>query len=310
MRIQSLKGVSAESLLARSGPRKAAPGAPTPWTLRREYRSTYRDHLTSTERRVAGEEWTPGAWRSWQPGAGSPPVPVSLEVDVARELGVSVGDEIVWDVQGLSVATQVANLRDVHWARLEPNFFVVFPEGPLDEAPQSFATLSRIDDADLRARVQRRIVEAFPNVTSLDLSQVQQSVEQVVGRAALAVRFMALFSLAAGALVLVGAVATSRYQRVREAVLLKTLGATRAQLLRIALAEYLSLGFLGAIAAFALSLAAGWGLVRFVFDSSFALPAGPLGLLALAVVILTVVVGIGGNLEVLRKPPLEALRSE
>jgi putative ABC transport system permease protein len=310
MRIQSVKGVSAESLLARSGPRKAAPGDPTPWTLRREYRSTYRDHLTKTERMVAGEEWTPGAWRTWRPGAESPPVPISLEVDVARELGVSVGDTIVWDIQGLSIPSRVTSLRDVHWARLEPNFFVVFPEGPLDPAPQTFATLSRVEDPDLRARVQRRIVETFPNVTSLDLSQVQQAVEQVVGKAALAVRFMALFSLAAGTLVLVGALATSRYQRVREAVLLKTLGATRAQLVRIALAEYLSLGSLGAVAALALSLAAGWGLVRFVFQASFTIPAGALLLLALAMVILTVIVGIGGSLEVLRKPPLEALRAE
>ena len=310
MRIQSLKGVPAQDLLARSGPQKASPGLPTPWTVRREYRSTYRDHLTATERQVAGESWQPGAWRSWRPGTAGAAVPISMEVDVARELGVSVGDEVVWDVQGLPVPTRVASLREVHWARLEPNFFVVFPEGPLQEAPQSFATLSRVEDPDVRARVQRQIVEAFPNVTSLDLSQVQQAVEQVVGRAALAVRFMALFSLAAGALVLVGAMATSRYQRVREAVLLKTLGATRGQVLRIALAEYLSLGSLGAVAALGLSLVSGWALVRFVFDSSFVLPALPLLALALGLVVLTVAVGIGGSLEVLRKPPLEALRAE
>jgi putative ABC transport system permease protein len=237
-------------------------------------------------------------------------VPVSLEADVARELGVSVGDEIVWDVQGLLLPTRVAILREVRWARLEPNFFVVFPEGPLDQMPQSFAILCRIEDPDLRGRVQRRLVELFPNVTSLDLSQVQQAVEQIVDRAAVAVRFMALFSLAAGTLVLVGAVATSRYQRVREAVLLKTLGATRSQVLRIALAEYLSLGSLGAGAALALSLAAGWGLVRFVFDASFALPAVALSALGLGMVALAVVVGMGGSLDVLRKPPLEMLREE
>src|SRR5690606_3487392 len=125
---------------------------------------------------------------------------ISVEAGVAAELGVSMGDEIVWDVQGVPVATEVRSLREVDWARFEPNFFVVFEPAALRDAPQTFVTLTRIENPAARGSFQRALVEQFPNVTSLDLSLVQQTLERIVGRVVLAVRFMALFSLATGAL--------------------------------------------------------------------------------------------------------------
>jgi putative ABC transport system permease protein len=303
MRIQSIAGRAASELLAREeGARR-----PGRWALSREYRSSYRDAPTAAERIVAGAWWRAGEWRGRAPGGL---VPIALDAGLARELRVGVGDEIVWDVQGVSLPSRVAALREVHWARFEPNFFVVFPEGPLTAAPQSYVLLSRVDDAQRRARLQRSVVEAYPNVSALDLAQVQSAIEGILDRVVLAIRFMALFSLAAGALVLAGAVASSRYQRVREGALLRTLGATRPQLVRILLAEYAVLGALAAGVAILLSSAAGWALVRFVFEGSFALP-GPslLGLLA-AVLALTVAVGLSGSTEVWRRPPLELLRAE
>jgi putative ABC transport system permease protein len=314
MRIQSLKGVPAAALLATPSAQEGSSKPeerPSRWTIRREYRSTYRDAATASERVVAGALWRPGEWRA-RPGGGpgQPPLPVSLESGVAEELGVGIGDEIVWDVQGLSLASRVASLRHVEWARFEPNFFVVFPEGPLDAAPQTFLTVTRIDDAAARARFQRRIVESFPNVTVVDLSQVQQAVEGIVSRVSLAIRFMALFSLAAGAAVLAGAVAASRQQRLREGALLKTLGATRAQVFRVATAEYAALGGLAAAAAAALSAAAAWGIVRYLFEAPFVLPAPPLLGMAMGVVALAVAVGLLSSAEVFRRPPLEVLRWE
>ena len=312
MRIQSLKGQSAGVYLAAGsvprrppGEGRARRGGPSPWTLRREYRSTYRGALTSTEKTAEGGDWPPPGW----PASGGP-APISVERELAAELGVHVGDEIVWDVQGRPVPSRVTHLREVRWARFEPNFFVVFPPGALDGAPQSFVTLSRADDPQLRANVQRRIVEAFPNVTTIDLAQVQQALDRILSRVALAIRFMALFSLATGAVVLVGAVATSRYQRLREAVLLKTLGATRGQILRIALAEYVALGLLASATALLLATGAAWGLVRYFFESRFALPAVPLSATAVGIVALTVLVGMWTSAEVVRKPPLEVLREE
>ena len=197
-----------------------------------------------------------------------------MEQGLAAELGVAVGDEIVWDVQGVPVPTRVGSLREVDWARFEPNFFVVFAPGALEAAPQSFVTLTRIPDPAARGRFQRRLAERFGNVSTLDLSLLQEALERLVERVVLAIRFMAFFSLGVGVLVLVGALATSRFQRVREGALLRTLGATRGQVFRVVLAEYLSLGLLASAVALSLATAAGWALARFVFEGSFSLPVG------------------------------------
>ena len=301
MRIQSIKGRPVRQSLADTtrgtdgdeGPRSG-------WALRREYRSTYRDSLVASERLVAGR------WFS----AGARETQISVERDLARELGVGVGDEIVWDVQGVPLATRIASLREVDWARFEPNFFVVFAPGALEDAPQSLLTLTRVERAADRGALQRAHRRAGAERHRVDLSSLQETLERLIDRVVLAIRFMALFTLGTGTLVLVGAVATSRYQRIREGALLRTLGATRAQLFRIVLSEYLSLGALAALVALVLATAAGWALARFVFDGRFTLPLLPFAGLGAAVVALTVIVGLANSREVLRRPPLEVLRAE
>ena len=301
MRIESVKGVPTKERLAAPGD---AAKVRDRWALRREYRSSYRDAPRRSERVIKGSFWKAGE------GRGALPVPVSLEAGLAREIGVDVGDAIVWDVQGLSLPSRVASLREVDWARFEPNFFAVFPEGPLEGAPQTYVVLTRIDDAAARGRLQGRLAEALPNVTSLDLSQVQRALEALVDRVALAIRFMAFFSLAAGAVVLLGAVGASRYQRVREGVLLRTLGATRAQIRRVLFAEYAALGLLAAVLSTSLAALGGWALVRFTFDARFVLPGLPLAALGLGVVALTLIVGLWGSADVYRRTPVEVLRAE
>ena len=241
--------------------------------MRREYRSTYRDTLVSSEKLVAGKWWAPAA-------ATTAPYAISIEVGLASELGVTLGDTITWDVQGLPVITHITSMREVNWARFEPNFFVVFQPGMLEKAPQSALLLTRIEDPGARGRIQRRLVERFSNLTAVDISTVQAAVEKLVGQVTLAIRFMALFSLITGAVVLAGAVATSRYQRVREGALLRTLGATRGQILRVVAAEYSALGLIAALAGLGLAMVAAWALARWVFETPFGVPAsiGALGL--------------------------------
>jgi putative ABC transport system permease protein len=298
MRIRSVKGRPVAQLL--SGDSASADGPSNAWAFRREYRSTYRDSVVGTERIVAGK---------FQRGR-SLPAGISLEQDLARELGVSVGDEIVWDVQGIALPSRVTSLREVNWARFEPNFFVVFPSSVLEKAPRTFVVLTRIGTADERGRFQRTLAERFSNVSTLDLSMLQEALERLVDRVALAIRFMALFSLGVGVLVLVGALATSRFQRTREGALLRTLGATRSQIIRVVLAEYLSLGLLASAAALVLASAAGWALARFVFEGRFFLPLLPMSGLTLSVVALTVLVGLANSRDVIRRTPLEVLREE
>ncbi|HEU4588602.1 MAG TPA: FtsX-like permease family protein [Gemmatimonadales bacterium] len=303
MRIQSVKGKPVTAVLADT----ADAGGDEPsnaWAFRREYRSTYRDSLVPSERLVAG------TWFNRTAGPADSIVPISIEEDVAKELGVSLGDRIVWDVQGLPVTTRIQSIRDVNWARFEPNFFVVFAPGALEGAPQTYVTLTRLDDPAARGRLQRELAERYANVTTIDLSLVQEAVERLVARVALAIRFMALFSLVTGGIVLVGAIATSRLQRVREAVLLRTLGATRRQILRIALAEYLALGLLSSLTAVALATGAAWAIARWFFEGRFWLPLPALAGLVVGVVVLTLAVGLWSSREVLRQTPLEVLRGE
>ncbi len=305
MRIAALRGRPVSVIVADTGAvSDSTEPAPAGWAIRREYRSTWRDTLVASERLVAGRHWTPS-----ERAAGTP-VPISIERDLAAELGVGPGDDIVWDVQGARVPSRIASVREVDWARFEPNFFVVFASGALEAAPQSLVTMARIDDPALRGTLQRAIAERFPNITSLDLTMLQAAIERLIGRVTLAIRFMALFTLATGVIVLIGAVATSRYQRVREGALLKTLGATRWQVLRIVLAEYLALGLLAAAVAVLLAVGAGWALSRFLFEVSFDFPAGALLAVVALTAALTVSVGLWGSLEVVRRTPLDVLRAD
>ena len=273
------------------------------WATRREYRNTYRDTLVESEELVSGVWWqgprhlTPGTYPR-----------ISMEEEVARELGVGIGDRITWNVQGVEIETQIASIRRVAWARFAPNFFVVFEPGVLERAPQTFVTLTRIDDPTRRAELQRDVVLAYPNVSALDLTLVQRALDGVLSSVSLAVRFMALFSIGAGLVILIGALAASRFQRLREAVLLKTMGATGGQVRSIMLTEYVAWGSLAALIGVLLAGAAGWALVSQLFESACRLPLLELAGVWIVVCVLTAVVGLANSREALRGTPLGVLR--
>ncbi|HET6765023.1 MAG TPA: ABC transporter permease, partial [Longimicrobiaceae bacterium] len=226
----------------REGAGRGGPGGgerrPAGWAVRREYRSTYRDSLVKSETLVEGRFFRGVT----EPATEDRPGEVSLEKGIAEELRVKLGDRVTWDVQGIRIPTRVTSIREVDWRRLEPNFFVVFPTAVLQGAPATWVELGQAPDAGDRARVQRDVVQRYSNVSVLDLTQIQAALDQVLGKVALVIRFLAAFSVATGIVVLIGAVLTSRLQRVRESVLLRTLGAVRRQILAILLAEYLALG--------------------------------------------------------------------
>jgi putative ABC transport system permease protein len=254
---------------------------------------------------VTSEKLVAGQW--WHGPAGDT-TRISVEEDVARELGVSVGDAIVWNVQGTLIPTVVSSIRSVDWARFEPNFFVVFEPGTLEEAPHTWVLLARVPRPDSRGLLSRQIAERYPNITSLDLTLIQGAIASLLGKVTLAIRFMALFSLITGLVVLVGAIATSRFQRVREAALLRTLGASRAQLTAVALAEYAALGAVAALAALLLGALAAWSLSHWIFQVPFSVPAGAAAMLVIGTAVVTMFVGLWTALDVARQTPLGVLR--
>ena len=280
-------------------PDQDAPG----WATRREYRSTYRDTITAGETIVAGE---------WHTGTGAAsaagPWELSLDRDVASELNVSIGDRIDWDVQGVRVGTVITSLRSIDWARLEPNFFAVFEPAALRAAPQMWVFLARADSAQDRAIIQRDIVVRHPNVSAIDLTLIQRALDDVIGRVSTVIRFLAGFSVVTGFVVLLGAVATGRPQRIRESVLLKTLGATKAQIGRILVTEYIMLGMLSAVVGLGMAVAAGWGIARWVLSVPLVVEPLPLLLLGLGMSLLSGAIGLSASREVFRRTPMEAIR--
>ncbi|MFL5596619.1 MAG: ABC transporter permease, partial [Gemmatimonadaceae bacterium] len=252
------------------------------WALRREFRSTYRDKPASSETIVAGK-WFGESALTAAPDTGE----ISMEEGIAKELNVKLGSVITWNVQGVEIPTRITSLRKVVWTRFEPNFFVVFAPPVLKGAPNQYVLLAQVKNPVAVPLLQRAVVNRLPNVSSIDLTAIKRTVDRIVGKASLAIRFMALFSLAVAIPVLFSAVSATRRERVREGVLLKTLGATRGQIARILLAEYSLLGVLGGLTGMVLSLVGGWAAVRFIFKTAFALPVVPVVGIAAAIVALT-----------------------
>ena len=308
-RVAAIKGRPVRELLTDSSEWRTSR-----WALRREYRHTYRDTLVESETLVAGRWWDGADGRMGGSAAGQTPdgstrLPrISVEEDLAAELRVGLGDRITWNIQGLVLETEVASLRHVNWARFEPNFFVVFEPGVLEDAPQSIVLLSRVEDPTARAVVQHDVVMQHANIAVVDLTLVQETLDSILGSVSLAIRFMALFSIAAGLVVLVGAIATSRFQRMRESALLKTLGASRAQVARIVATEYAAMGLVAALAGMVLAATAGWALTRFLFEVPFKLPAVTLGTLGLGTAMATTAVGLANSIHVFRSTPLAVMR--
>ncbi len=272
------------------------------WGLRREYRSTYRDTMVVTEKLVAGTWLKPHT-------AADTLHEVSLDRDLATEqLKVKLGDVIEWDVQGVRVATTVTSLREIDWGRFEPNFFAVFDPTAISGAPKQWAGVAAVTNEKDIAPLQRKIVERYPNVSSLDISLVRRTVADIIDKVSLAVRFLALFSLAMGIPVLFSAVAATRRDRLRESVLLKTLGATQRQILRILFTEYALLGSLGGLCGMGLSTIGAWALVRFVFEAPFQFAWGPAAAIAGAMLGMAVGIGLLTGREVFRETPMAALR--
>jgi putative ABC transport system permease protein len=274
------------------------------WALRREYRLTYREDLRDTETLVAGRWWDAGV----DPGAADA-MPVSLEADLARTLGVALGERITWEVQGVDVESVVTSLREVDWGRLATNFFVVMPPAALANAPQSAVVLAHLGGEGARAELQRDLVGAFPNVSALDATVILRAVDATMAQVGTAIRVLALFMLATGLAILLAAASAARSERMREALLLRVLGASLATVRRIHATEALALGMLAAGVGSLLSLLGSWLLVRFVFELPFEPPWADLVGLTLATLGVTALLGGLGSRRGRELSPQAALRA-
>jgi putative ABC transport system permease protein len=298
MRIQTIKGRDYEEMRRDTSSERSSR-----WALQREYRASYRDTLNTSE------SITAGTWIGEYTDDGSP-VPVSFEAGIAENLNISIGDTVVFDLQGVPVETYVASLRDVEWQNPTPNFFLLFPKGILEPAPQFMIVLTRTDSRVESAQFQQQIVRQFPNISIIDLDLVLQTADSILSRVTFVIRFMALFSVFTGIIVLIGAVITSRFQRMKESILLKTLGASKQTVTRIMTIEYAVLGLLASLTGILLSYGTTWLLALFFFEAPFRPDILPLLYIVTAVIGMTVVTGLFISRSFYSQPALDIIRSE
>jgi putative ABC transport system permease protein len=273
------------------------------WAVTREYRVTYRDSLNHSEELIKGK------LQAFKAHAHDS-VGVTISEGMNENLKLDVGDSLVFNVQGILVKAFINGIRKVEWPKDPPNFIFVFPKGVLENAPQIWVATTRVDAPAQAARFQQELVMGFPNVSLIDLRLVLNTVNELFSKIGLVIRFLALFSIVTGLIVLAGAVINSKYVRIKENVLLRTIGARTSQITKITLIEYAYLGLFSALTGLLLSLSAGWLLTKFFFKIQFAFHTPELILIGLGVVFLTVLIGWWNSREVITTPPLQVLRKE
>ncbi|MGZ3925755.1 MAG: ABC transporter permease, partial [Mucilaginibacter sp.] len=267
-----------------------------------EYRITYRDSLTPTEK------VTDGDWIGHAPKTGD--VPISVEDRFAKHSHLKVGDRLEFNVQGIPVNTKIASIRVVNWNKMQTNFLIVFPKGAVDDAPQFHVLLTRVPSKTASASFQQAVVRQFANVSIIDLGLVLSVLDDLLDKLGDIIRFMAMFSIITGVVVLIASVRISKYQRIQESVLLRTMGASRKQILAITAIEYFFLGALSAATGILIAFVGSWLLAKYSFEIPFNADLLPALFLFLAIAILTIIIGLFNSRGILNKPPLEILRRD
>jgi putative ABC transport system permease protein len=271
-------------------------------SLSREYTVTYRPHLEANEQVIEGRWWT---------GPQAEPQ-VSIEERLRDRFRIQVGDQMRLDILGRIVAARVASVRRVDWRDFRAGgFMMVFSPGTFDGAPHTFiSALQGPRDAAARGAMQASLVSAFPNVSVIDLREVLDTVRAVIANVTLGVTVVGALVLLSGALILVGAVSMTKFRRVYEAAILKTLGASSRLIATMLLLEY---GVLGAIAGTVGSLGAivlSWAVATYALELPWA-PAPALTLIGIvATTLFVAAIGVLASLDVLRHKPLATLRAE
>ncbi len=281
---------------ARDGGERRRGGRRSRWVLTREQRLTWRAELPEDNEIVDGALWS-------DPDRAE----VSLEEGFAEDLGVGVGDALVFDVQGVLVDVVVTSIRSVEWGSFSINFFVIVEPGLLEAAPHFRIAAARLD-REAENDLEQELVADYPNVTLLRVRDIIEKVAALLTRLAMGVRVLGAFTALAGVVILAGAVASTGLRRAQEVALLKTLGVTRRGVIALFATEYalsgLMAGLIGGLGAYALS----WAFLDEVAQITPSLPWLDLPVATAATAVLAVLSGIAASARALRVRPVESLR--
>lgn len=268
--------------------------------LAREFNLTYRQGLLEDERMVAGKGLFRGDW---------PEVQVSVLDTVLKMRELKIGDRITFRIQGLPLEARVASIRTRTRAALQPYFYFVFPPEVLRDAPQTLFAAVRVAKEQI-APLQNRIVDRFPNVSVIDLTETITVFARVMERLSRIVRFFTLFSVAAGIMIILSSVIATRYARIQEAVYFTILGARGRFVLAVFALESLLLGAVSALLALFLAQTGSWLICRFALDLAYRPFVAKSLLMAGATTLLVIAVGLGASVSILRHKPVAFLREQ
>lgn len=271
-------------------------------SIAREFTLTYRDHLESNERVLEGAFWN----------ASSQEPEVSVEREIAERARIHVGDTMTFEILGQKVSPRVTSIRTVEWRESRNGGFVfVFRPGALDRAPQTFVSPLKGPAApEARGRFQHDLVAQFPNVSVIDFREVLDTLRDVMSKVTLAITVVGGLVLFSGALILIGAVAMTKFQRVYEAAVFKTLGANTRAIARMLLFEYGVLGSLAGLIGSAGAIVLTWSVSRYALDIPWRIFPGEHVTGVFLTAALVAGIGVLSSLDVLRNKPLATLRAE
>ncbi len=290
-RMVSVKGVPADKV-------EAAPEAQ--WALRGDRGLTYADTLPEGSKLVAGE------W--WPANYDGPPL-VSMVDEIAHGIGVGIGDEVTVNVLGREITAKVANLRQVNWRSLGINFVMVFSPNTLKSAPHSHIVTVEMEGGD-EAGLLNRMARAYPSVTAVRVKDAIDIVSGLLGQMLAAIRGANVLTLLTGVLVLAGALAAGLSERLYEAVVLKTYGASKRQLVGAFVIEYAALGLAAAVFGLAVGSLASWFLAQYILEMPWSFSAPTAILTALIAMVVTVAAGLAVTWTALSAKPAPYLRNE
>jgi len=291
-RITRIKGMDPEQTLVRQE---------EAWMIRGDRGLTYASEPPENTTIIAGE---------WWPEDYTGPPLLSVHKDLATGYDVGLGDTLTLNILGREISGTVANIRDLEWQSMQMNFAIMLSPEPLRNAPHAFVATIAADSAEVENQIQREVTRAYPNITSVRIKDALDQVNNILGNVAAAVRSIAAITLLAGTLVLAGAIVAGHRRRVYDAIILKVLGATRADILRAFLLEYGLLGLLTALIAAAIGTATAWAVIIWVMDQDWVFIPSTVLLTTLLCTAITLSLGFVGTWRALGQKAAPLLRNE
>ncbi|MEE9438943.1 MAG: FtsX-like permease family protein [Saprospiraceae bacterium] len=269
------------------------------WSINREARVSYQSEISQGDQLIEGE---------YTGQYSGDTVWISLDQRYADGLDVGIGDQIIWNVQGAIIETYVGSIRKIDFKKMESRFFILFPIGILEEAPQFLILVTKSPDKETTAAYRNKVVKQMPNISVIDLGSILVTLNSIVSKVSYIIKFMAAFSIIIGLIVLISSLFLSKYQRIRESVLLRTLGAQENTIYKINAVEYALLGTFSALTGISIAIIGSYILAKNVFELDFNLNYLPIIGIFFFIVLLTVIIGLWNSREVVKKSPLEILR--